>query len=137
VFGWLMDRLDRVTALALAMALAAVGYTALGLIGDPASTDIYFFLILLGVGELSAILAGQALLGQQAPRDFRGSVIGLAGFCGALGVLGAHSFGGWLFDAWRPGAPFVMMGLVNLIVFLLAVLVRVRARHAPAPAEAS
>lgn len=131
VFGWLMDRIDRVTALALAMALAAIGYTALGLFGDPLSPSIYPFLILLGVGELSAILSGQALLGQQAPRDYRGSVIGLAGFCGALGVLGAHSFGGWLFDAWRPGAPFIMMGCVNLVVFVLAALVRARVGATP------
>jgi MFS family permease len=126
MFGWLMDRLDRVTALALAMALAAIGYVAIGVFGDPLSASIYPFLVLLGVGELSAILAGQTLLGQQAPRDFRGSVMGLAGFCGALGVLGAHSLGGWLFDAWRPGAPFIMMGIVNLLVCVLAAIVRLR-----------
>jgi MFS family permease len=136
IFGWLMDRLDRVTALALAMALAAVGYIAIGAFGDPLSPNIYVFLVLLGVGELSAILSGQTLLGQQAPRDFRGSVMGLAGFCGALGVLGAHSVGGYLFDAWRPGGPFIMMGIVNLLVFALALLVRVRVgRAALAPAE--
>lgn len=126
MFGVLMDRLDRVTALALAMALAAIGYLAVGLFGDPLAADILPLMVLLGVGELSAILAGQALLGQQAPRDFRGSVIGLAGVCGAVGVLTATSLGGWLFDVWRPGGPFVMMGAVNLLVFLIAAAVRFR-----------
>lgn len=126
VFGVLMDRLDRVTALALAMALAALGYAVLGLQHDPISSSIFPLIILLGIGELSAILAGQSLLGQQAPRDFRGSVIGLAGVCGAVGVLTATSLGGWLYDVWRPGGPFVMMGVINLLVFLTAVAVRIR-----------
>lgn len=126
LFGVLMDRLDRVTALALAMALAALGYMVIGLQHDPISSSIFPLIVLLGVGELSAILAGQALLGQQAPRDFRGSVIGLAGVCGAVGVLTATSLGGWLYDVWRPGGPFVMMGVVNLLVFLVAVAVRMR-----------
>jgi hypothetical protein len=32
--------------------------------------------------------------------------------------------GGVLFDAWMPGAPFVVVGALNLVVCLVAMFVR-------------
>ena len=66
----------------------------------------------------------QALLGQQAPGNLRGSVMGIAAFTSALGVLFATSLGGWLFDHWRAGGPFVMIAVVNALVLLVALWVR-------------
>ncbi|HQW08675.1 MAG TPA: MFS transporter [Steroidobacteraceae bacterium] len=123
-FGWLMDRLDRVTLIALAMGLAALGYSIVGLSHDPFAPGMMPKMILLGAGELSCILAVQALLGQQAPSNLRGSVMGLAAFTSALGVLFATSLGGWLFDHWRAGGPFVMIAIVNAFVMLAALWVR-------------
>lgn len=124
ILGWLMDRLDRVTVIVLAMGLAAVGYSIVGLTHDPFSPGMPLKMMVLGAGELSCIIAGQALLGQQAPRDFRGSVMGVAAFCAALGVLFSTSLGGWLFDHWREGGPFVMIATVNAIVMVVALWVR-------------
>ena len=42
---------------------------------------------LLGVGQIAAIIAGQTLLGQEAPRDVRGAVFGLAGICASAAIL--------------------------------------------------
>lgn len=124
ILGWLMDKLDRVTVVMIAMGLAALGYSMVGLTDDPFAPGMGLKMMLLGTGELSCILAGQALLGQQAPRDLRGSVMGVAAFCAALGVLFSTSLGGWLFDHWRPGGPFVMISIVNAVVLLAAAWVR-------------
>ncbi len=124
ILGWLMDRLDRVTVIVLAMGIAAVGYAIVGLTHDPFAPGMPLKMMLLGAGELSCIIAGQALLGQQAPRDYRGSVMGVAAFCAAIGVMFSTSLGGWLFDHWRPGAPFVMIGCVNALVMVVALWVR-------------
>lgn len=126
IFGWLMDRVNRVTMVIVAMALAAAGYFVVGTTHDPFAPAMYAKMALLGVGELSAILAGQALLGQEAPRNLRGSVIGVSALAAAMGVLFATSVGGFLFDAWRPGAPFMMIAVVNLLVLAFAVFVRRR-----------
>jgi MFS family permease len=124
ILGWLMDRFDRVTVVIIAMALAALGYSMVGLTADPFTPGMNLKMMLLGAGELSCILAGQALLGQQAPRDFRGSVMGVAAFAAALGVLFSTSVGGWLFDFWRPSAPFLMIASVNALVMVVAIWVR-------------
>ena len=42
--------------------------------------------------------------------------------------------GGWLFDVWRPGAPFIVMGLANALVLCLAI--GVRLRNPPVPQRA-
>ncbi|MFO1508648.1 MAG: MFS transporter [Steroidobacteraceae bacterium] len=102
----------------------ALGYSIIGLSHDPFAPGMMLKMILLGAGELSCILAVQALLGQQAPGNLRGSVMGIAAFTSALGVLFATSLGGWLFDHWRAGGPFVMIAIVNALVMLAALWVR-------------
>lgn len=124
VFGFLMDRLDRTTAGIAAMGLAALGYLAAGFVGDPTSALIVPIAIGLGIGQLSAILSGQALLGQEAPRDVRGAVFGLASICGSIGILVTTALGGWLYDNVSRGGPFVLLGTFNLLILAFAIGVR-------------
>jgi len=124
VFGVLMDRLDRVTAGIVAMGLASVAYIAAGFVATPDNILIVPIAIALGVGQLSSILAGQTLLGQEAPRDVRGAVFGLASICGSLGILFATSLGAILYDTLSKGAPFVLFGAFNLLVMCFALVVR-------------
>jgi MFS family permease len=124
LFGWLGDRLDRVTVMIVGFGLAALGYGWIGSIDDPAATTAIPALILLGVGQSSAVLASTLLLGQEAPTPIRGSVFGVQSFCGALGILAISAGGGRLFDAVGPWAPFAVMGVVNGVVCLWAIAVR-------------
>lgn len=123
VFLFVADRFDRITTVIAAMALAAVGYTWVG-VADPLSSMIYPAAIMMGVGELSAILSAQVLLGQEAPRHIRGSVFGLAGIFGALGILFANIVCGQLYDLWSKSAPFVVVGVCNLLVLVFALILR-------------
>lgn len=123
--GLIIDRFDRVTALCIAMGIAAVGYLSLGFIGDPTQPIMYGAAVILGMGEINAVLAAQALIGQEAPKENRGAVIGVFGFFGAIGILLAASIGGYLFDAWMPAGPFVLMGAANATLCVIAISVRV------------
>ncbi len=123
VVGLLVDRIDRVAALAGAMVVAGAGYMTIGLIPDPLGGAMYFAAILMGMGEMTGILAAQALVGQEAPEHGRGAVIGVFSFCGALGILCAAVLGGWLFDNWMQSGPFVMMGSVNCVLLVAALTV--------------
>ena len=58
--GLIIDRFDRVTALSIAMAIAATGYLSLGFIGDPTQPIMYGAAVILGMGEINAVLAAQA-----------------------------------------------------------------------------
>ncbi len=126
VWGWVLDRFDRVTVLAMAMGLAATAYVWVGFSPDPLAAAFIPAAILLGMGEGAAILSGAGVIGQEAPEEIRGSVLGLMNFSGSLGILTITFLGGWLFDAWMPGAPFVVVGFINAAIMLLAVLVRWR-----------
>ena len=114
--GLLSDRLNRATAVMLMVGVSAVGYSSLFFIANPLSGTMKLALLVVGVGEIGGVVASQALIAQQAPRAIRGSVIGVFGFCGALGILVAFGFGGYLFDHWREPAPFLMFGVFGAIV---------------------
>jgi MFS family permease len=118
VVGVLLDRIDRLRIGCAAMALAAVSYLACGFIDDPSASVLLLVAILLGVGQIAAIIAGHTLLGQEAPRDLRGAVFGLAGICASAAILFTNALGGWLYDTVSRGGPFFLLAGVNFAIFL-------------------
>jgi MFS family permease len=67
IAGVINDRLDRVTATAAGLALAALGYGSIAIVEDPLGPLMYVCAILLGIGQMSVMLASQTLIGQEAP----------------------------------------------------------------------
>jgi len=128
---FLIDRFTRVTGLALCMALAAIGYLSMQLVGDPLQPAMIPLFALLGVGQISAFFGATALIGQEAPIAERASVVAMFNLCGAIGILITSKGGGWLFDHVGPASPFVMIGMLNLLVLIAAILVRSRSPGAP------
>jgi MFS family permease len=121
VMGVIVDRISRVAALAVAMGLAAVGYLCLGFIDDPLGPVGKVAAVLLGIGQMSAIVASQTLIGQEADSAYRGSIVGVYSFFGALGLIAVSVSGGILFDVWIPAAPFILVGGCNLLLLVWAV----------------
>ena len=115
-----IDRVDRVLFMTIASALACGSYVWFGLVDNPFQPSMYVAAVFLGVGEMSGILASQALVGQVAPERGRGAVIGVFTLCGSLGIFFAAIVGGTLFDAWRPSAPYIVMGCVSGLLCVLS-----------------
>ena len=113
VIGPLIDRWNRVTALTVCMGLASIGYLSLGLIGNPHEPGSIVSFVFLGIGQISAFLGSQSLIGQEAPKAERGSVIGMFNISGAVGILIITTLGGRLFDSMSPKAPFMVVGAIN------------------------
>ncbi|NTV02120.1 MAG: MFS transporter [Chlorobiaceae bacterium] len=126
VIGPLIDRWNRVTALTVSMGLAAIGYLSLVLIGNPLEPLSLVFFVLLGIGQISAFLGSQSLIGQEAPREARGSVMGAFNISGAVGILLITMAGGRMFDGMSPKAPFLIVGAINLLVMAAGVLLKVK-----------
>jgi hypothetical protein len=124
LFGMIMDRLNRVTAVAIAMAFASSGYLSMGLITSPLDFAMLPAFAILTIGSSSAIISSIALVGQEAPVRERGAVIGMTGLFGALGILIFSVAGGRWFDEIGPATPFVVVGAVQAGLLVLAVLVR-------------
>ena len=126
VIGILNDRINRVSSLIIGMGLAALGYIAFGLQDSPVGTGALLIAVVLGVGQISAILGGTTLVGQESDPEITGATIGVWNFCGAIGTLIGSLVGGLLYDWWRPGAPFLLMGALNFAVMIWAVWVRIK-----------
>ena len=126
--GPIIDRLNRVTALSICMALAAVGNLAVVLLANPLELpqSIIFF-VLLGIGQMAVFLGGQSLIGQEAPVAKRGSVLAAFNISGALGILLIIFIGGRLFDQIDPRAPFVLVGCINFLLIFASLWVRWKA----------
>jgi MFS family permease len=128
VMGWLLDRMDRVAGVALAMVLAGAGYFSFYFIEDPLGPQMYFSAVLVGMGEMSANLATLTLIGSVAPEKGRGAVIGLFSLCGAIGILLIAKGGGILSGLYGGIAPFMLVAAANVVVLVLALLVMSAAR---------
>jgi MFS family permease len=134
IMGIISDRLERVTAVALGLAIAGSGYLLMSQVSDPFSSEIYPAMVLLGMGETSVIVSVGALIGQEATGKYRGSIVGVFGQFGGFGIFVTTLIGGYIFDGISRTAPFVMMGLFNLTLLVAALYVRAM-DHSPAPTE--
>ncbi|MCP4831125.1 MAG: MFS transporter [Gammaproteobacteria bacterium] len=121
VMGWLNDHMDRAHAMGLAMGLAAVGYIGIAFVPDPFGVWMYPAMVVLGIGQISVVLASQTLIGQESPPSYRGSVVGMFSMFGAAGILFISSVGGWAFDAVSPLAPFILIGIVNSLLCFFSI----------------
>jgi len=120
VMGLLLDRLPRLLGISFAFALAGAGYLAIGLADNPLGTGMLVAVVVAGVGEASAVVSAGVLIGQEAPGHARGAVLGTFALAGAVGMVCLTFAGGQVYDRIGPGAPFVMMGAVNLLVCVAA-----------------
>ena len=102
---------------------------------DPLAAEAIPFFLLLGIGQMSCFAAAQALIGQEAPLKERGAVLGTFGLCGAAGIMLATGVGGWLFDAWMHAGPFVVVGFANVVIVLLALVVRMQSPGTSQPSS--
>ena len=123
-----IDKLDRTLALALAMILASASYLIIGSIDDPLGSGMYLAAAFMGIGEMSAILASQSLIGQVAGDRGRGAIIGVFSMFGAAGILMASFVGGILFDAWKPSAPYLLVGAADGVLAMFALVVYFKSR---------
>jgi MFS family permease len=122
--GFITDRMNRMSAVILGLAIAGTGYLLMSQVTDPFSAEIYSAVVILGMGETSVIVSVAALLGQESSTKYRGSIVGVFGGMGGFGILATSFFGGQLFDDVGRTAPFVMMGLLNFVLLAAALLVR-------------
>jgi MFS family permease len=129
IAGYVLDRIDRVAGLAIAMGIAAVGYFSLWLVDNPLGTQMYFAAALVGMGEMTANLAATSLIGKEAPERGRGAVLGMWSFCGAAGILTVALVGGYLFDNVSRVGPFLFVATANALLLCWSLLLLFRGRN--------
>ena len=121
--GLIVDRFNRVSAVAFGCFVSFVAFMCMLFVADPFDNAYLPFFALLGVGQVSIFYSSQALIGQEAPADRRGSVMGAFATCGAIGILLFSGIGGIIFDSWRPAGVFVFVGCAAALIGIVAILV--------------
>jgi len=120
--GLVLDRVPRLLGVCCAFGLAAAGYLMVALVDDPLGAGMLLAVVLAGIGEAAAVVSAGVLIGQEAPADARGAVLGTFTLSGSVGMVCLTFAGGQVFDWIGPGAPFGLMAAMNAVVVLMAAL---------------
>lgn len=123
VFGWILDRISRVAGVVLSMAMSIVAYGSMYFVETPLDLRMLPLFALLGASMASGMMSSAALVGQEAPPAKRGAVIGLLSLFGSAGIILAATYGGELFSAATPWAPFLLIAGAQAVVLVVAVVV--------------
>ncbi|GAA5985695.1 hypothetical protein JCM10908_007076 [Rhodotorula pacifica] len=109
--------------------VAFVGYSTLPRDGDPRSGLTWVYASGVGVAQAAGVVLSLALVTTGRGRivaadsarraEIAGTLSGAYGFSGGLGILFVGASAGFLFDKW-PGAPFALMGVIDLLVAISA-----------------
>lgn len=136
VLGFMLEKRDRLFALAVAFGVATLGYLGMWFVDDLLAPKSIPLLCLLGAGQISAFWGATTLIGREAPKASRGTVVGAFNLSGVLGILFFVALGGVMYDKYGPAAPFVMVGSANLLVMAAAGALALKESRAAAAARA-
>jgi MFS family permease len=53
--------------------------------------------------------------------------MGMIGLFGAVGIMITQFIGGRLFDTWGPSWPFIIVGIFQAFIMIMAIIVRILA----------
>lgn len=120
LLGFLLEKRDRLVALGVAFGVATLGYLGMWFVDDLLAPRSIPLLCMLGAGQISAFWGATTLIGREAPKASRGTVVGAFNLSGVLGILVFVALGGVLYDRYGPAAPFLMVGCANLLVMAAA-----------------
>ena len=118
--GFLVDRLNRILLIMLAVGFCTVAFLAPAFVGDVFGWGAVVAVALIGLGEGAIIVTTNSLLGQEAPEHLRGSALGIFILLGLVGVAAINFVGGQLFDRVSPVAPFVLVAAFNALILVSA-----------------
>lgn len=123
IVGLMLTRVRATIVLVFSSLLGAIGYFGFGLGDSPTSKLMFLWVCLLGFGEIGTIVTSLSFLSapDKIPSDLRGAVSGVYSFFGAIGIIVCSRIGGYLFDAWRPGAPFILMGIFHCFLLVMGI----------------
>ena len=123
VFGWILDRISRVAGVVLSTAMSMVAYGLMYFVETPLDLRMLPLFALVGASMAGGMMSSMALVGQEAPPAKRGAVIGLLSLFGSAGIMLAATYGGALFSAATPWAPYLLIAGAQAVLFVFAVIV--------------
>ncbi|KAJ3245315.1 hypothetical protein HDU78_009560 [Chytriomyces hyalinus] len=124
VFGYLSDRFHPSRVVLFNAVLGFISYLIM-FYADPVKGYVFGLVIFVGLSEIGLVIGNISLVTHSGSvkESVRGSVAGVSSACGALGILIASKLGGYLFDNWREGAPFLVLAVGHFVAIVCGVYV--------------
>ena len=124
LWGKFIERFGRVSAIVGGMGFSGAGFLMFGLMDNPFTLLIIAPTVLVAFGQAGCLIAPQVLAIDLTPKDLRGTILGAFTLVGGLDVIFFVESGGILYDIVGPHAPFVLIGIGNILVMTYALSLR-------------
>ncbi|KAK9312996.1 major facilitator superfamily domain-containing protein [Lipomyces starkeyi] len=119
VWGIACDKIGKARALAITAVIGTIGFIGFASLNDPRVGISFLWATLIGIAQIGAIVCSLSLCTERRV-EYSGSIAGVYSVTGAAGILILTKLGGWTSDKSR-GAPFILMAVFNVILFVCAV----------------
>ncbi len=116
IWGKFIEKFGRLPAISLGLGISGAGFIGLVFITNPFTLGIIIPASLIAMGQAGMIIAPQVLTIDIAPEEIRGSVLGGFNTVGTFGIIIFVQLGGFAFDYIGPYAPFLITGIMNLVI---------------------
>lgn len=121
-FGYLADKVNRVGLLIGSLVFGAFAFFMTALVHDVSGWMMIGVVGLIGAAESAQAVASQAVFGDRAPAELRGSAWGFFILMGTFSVIVVSYLGGFLYDKVGYIAPFMFLAVLNVVFAVAAVL---------------
>ncbi|KAF9165795.1 hypothetical protein DFQ26_009319 [Actinomortierella ambigua] len=127
LYGYASEKVNKSLVLSIAGLIGAAGTLPFAFTKTaPADNSNLAFVLMVGAGQIGVIVTGMVLVtGKFIDPRMRGSVAGVFSLFGSISIMIMGRLGGYLFDAWMPGAPFVLLGIVHILIMLFGIYVAI------------
>ncbi len=126
ICGLIADRVNRTVLLVASAALTGFTLISTILITNVMGFGITIVVAAIGISESALIIAGQSVLGDEAPPHIRGAAMGVYTAVGSISAVLIGFAGGYMFDLIGHTAPFVVVGSLNLVFAALGLFLLLR-----------
>lgn len=116
VYGYIADRFGRKNSLIITTVSGIIGSLGFAITNNPLSPASIVFCVFFGSSQIGSIISSMSLATDKH-RAHNGSISGVYGFVGGVGILIISKLGGYTSDFWA-GSPFVILAVFNLLLLL-------------------
>ncbi|ORY05136.1 MFS general substrate transporter [Basidiobolus meristosporus CBS 931.73] len=128
-YGIMSEHMNKAIVTSIGGVIGAIGCLPFAFTLSPYNKINLVWACFIGVGQIGMIITGMAIVnGPYVRPEIRGSVASAYSFFGAVAIVIVSKLGGYLFDVWMYGAPFLLLGICHVLISIAGITVTFTSR---------